>query len=131
MAGRKKNSTYSRNEKTIIECDLTYAINKIGGRWKLQLLSSLENGNRRFSELKKEYSIITERMLTLQLRALEHDGLVKRIVYAEIPPRVEYELTPMALALGPLLKQLSDWGSKHRILTKKKLMELVPVSPLV
>lgn len=127
MADRKENSTYSRNEKSIIECDLTYAINKIGGRWKLQLLSSLENKKRRFSELKKEYSFITERMLTLQLRALEHDGLVKRTVYAEVPPRTEYELTEMAVALGPLLTQLSNWGKKHRSVTKKDMTEAVSV----
>lgn len=117
MEGRKENSTYTRNEKSIIECDLTYTINKIGGRWKLQILSLLENKTLRYSDLKKEFSNITERMLTLQLRALEQDGLVKRTVYAEVPPRVEYELTEMALALGPALKQLSDWGNKHRNLT--------------
>jgi DNA-binding HxlR family transcriptional regulator len=119
MAVRKKNSTYTRNEQCIIECDLTYVVHKIGGRWKLQILSELENGKRRFSELKKEFSLITERMLSLQLRALEQDGLVKRTVYAEVPPRVEYELTEMALELGPILKQLSNWGSKHRNLMKK------------
>lgn len=114
MAARKENSTYSRNEKNIIECDLTYAVNKIGGRWKLQILSELENGKQRFGDLSKKFSFVTERMLTLQLRALEQDGLVKRTVYAEIPPRVEYELTEMAIELGPLLKQLSDWGRRHR-----------------
>ena len=126
MAGRKESSTYSRNEKTIIECDLTYAINKIGGRWKLQLLSSLENKKSRFSELKKEFSFITERMLTLQLRSLEQDGLVKRTVYAEVPPRTEYELTEMAVSLAPLLKQLSDWGKIHRTVTKKDMTDAVP-----
>jgi DNA-binding HxlR family transcriptional regulator len=125
MEGRKKNSTYSRNEKSITECDLSYAINKIEGRWKLQLLSSLENKKQRFSELRREFSLITERMLTLQLRALEQDGLVKRTVYAEVPPRVEYELTEMALTLAPLLKQLSEWGNKHRSLTKAEVRELV------
>lgn len=114
MAARKKDSTYSRNEHVIIDCDLTYVIHKIGGRWKLQILSSLEKGKRRFSELRKEFSFITERMLTLQLRALEQDGLVKRTVYAEVPPRVEYELTQLAVELGPILKQLSEWGGKHR-----------------
>ena len=114
MAGRKENSTYSRNEKNIIECDLSYAVNKIGGRWKLQILSELENGKQRFGDLSKKFSFVTERMLTLQLRALEQDGLVKRTVYAEVPPRVEYELTEMAIELGPLLKQLSDWGRRHR-----------------
>lgn len=114
MAARKKNSTYTRNEKCIIECDLTYVISKIEGRWKLQLLSKLEDRKYRFSELKKEFSFITERMLTLQLRALEQDGLVKRTAYAEVPLRVEYELTDMAFELAPIFKQLSEWGSKHR-----------------
>ena len=114
MAARKKNSTYTLNEKGIIECDLTYAVNKIGGRWKILLISKLENRKLRFSELKKELPAITERMLTLQLRALEQDGLVRRTVYAEVPPRVEYELTEMAVAFGPIFKQLSDWGAKHR-----------------
>mgnify|MGYP001544864025 FL=1 len=119
MAARKKNSTYTRNERCIIECDLTYAVNKIGGRWKILILSKLENKKLRFSDLKREFSYITERMLTLQLRALEQDGLVKRTVYAEVPPRVEYELTEMAVAFGPIFKQLSDWGNKHRNLVKK------------
>ncbi|MDR6568144.1 transcriptional regulator, HxlR family [Chitinophaga ginsengisegetis] len=119
MATRKKNSTYSRNENIIIECDLTYAVNKIGGRWKILILSKLEEKKMRFSELKKEFDYITERMLTLQLRALEQDGLVKRTVYAEVPPRVEYELTEMALEFGPIFKQLSAWGGKHRNSAKK------------
>jgi DNA-binding HxlR family transcriptional regulator len=119
MAARKKNSTYTRNEKCIIECDLTYVISKIEGRWKLQLLSKLEDKKCRFSELKKEFYFITERMLTLQLRALEQDGLVKRTVYAEVPPRVEYELTDMAFELAPIFKQLSAWGGKHRKLAEQ------------
>lgn len=115
MAARKENSTYTHNEKNLAECDLTYAINKIDGRWKLQILSSLENKKLRFSELRKEFPSITERILTLQLRALENDGLLKRMVYAEVPPRVEYELTEKALELTPILKQLSEWGGKHRM----------------
>jgi DNA-binding HxlR family transcriptional regulator len=126
MAARKENSTYSRNEKNIIECDLTYAVNKIGGRWKLQILSELENGKQRFGELRTKFPFVTERMLTLQLRALEQDGLVRRTVYAEIPPRVEYELTEMAIELGPLLKQLSDWGARHRDGLKRPSSEMVP-----
>lgn len=121
MAVRKKSSTYTRNEKCIIECDLTYVVSKIEGRWKLQILSKLEDKRSRFRELKKEFYFITERMLTLQLRALEKDGLVKRTVYAEVPPRVEYELTEMALELVPIFKQLSEWGNRHRNLTEKDL----------
>jgi len=118
MAARKQNSTYTRNEQCIIDCDLTYAVHKIGGRWKLLILDKLAGGKRRFSELKQECSYITERMLTLQLRALEQDGLVQRTVYAEVPPRVEYALTEMALELEPILKQLSKWGGKQRQLAR-------------
>ena len=114
MAGRKKNSTYTLNEKIITECDLTYAVGKIGGRWKILIIDKLESKKLRFGELKKEFPFITERMLTLQLRALEKDGLVKRTVYAEVPPRVEYELTARALEFLPIFKQLSNWGNRHR-----------------
>ncbi|MRG45246.1 transcriptional regulator [Chitinophaga sp. SYP-B3965] len=114
MAARKKDSTNSNNENWIIECDLTYAVNKIGGRWKIQILDKLAGTKLRFNELKKEFPLITERMLTLQLQALEKDGMVKRTVYAEVPPRVEYELTEMAIEIGPIFKQLSAWGGKHR-----------------
>jgi DNA-binding HxlR family transcriptional regulator len=116
MANKKEYSTFSFNEKSIIECDLSYAINKIGGRWKLQILDKLEKKKFRFSELKRELPLITERMLTMQLRALEMDGLVKRSVYAEVPPRVEYELSTAALELLPLLNKISAWGGKHRTL---------------
>jgi DNA-binding HxlR family transcriptional regulator len=119
MAGRKTNSTYTINEKFLIECDLTYAVNKIGGRWKIQIIDKLGKRKLRFNEINKEFPLITERMLTLQLRALEQDGLVKRTVYAEVPPRVEYELTELALEFLPIFRQLSDWGNKHRGLINK------------
>jgi DNA-binding HxlR family transcriptional regulator len=114
MTARKQNSTYTRNEDCIINCDLTYAVQKIEGRWKLQLLYKLSKNKLRFSELKKEFSYMSERMLSLQLKTMEKDGLIKRTAYAEIPPRVEYEITELALELVPILDQLSNWGSKQR-----------------
>jgi DNA-binding HxlR family transcriptional regulator len=114
MAARKKNSTYTRNEASLGECDLSYAIHKFEGRWKIQLLSMLDGKKCRYSELKKEFSFITERMLTLQLKALEQDGLIKRTVYPAVPPKVEYELTTLAIELTPILEQLSAWGNKSR-----------------
>ncbi|RZL66637.1 MAG: hypothetical protein EOO93_05395 [Pedobacter sp.] len=76
MGIRKENSTNSQNEKYITECDLAYAVCKIGGRWKILILGKLENGKLRFSELRNQIDGITERMLTLQLRDLEKEGLV-------------------------------------------------------
>lgn len=116
MGKRKENSTNMLNENSIMECDLTYAVCKMGGRWKLLILCKLEKGKLRFGELKKLLPNITERMLTLQLREMEKDELVKRTVYAEVPPRVDYELTPIAIELIPIWSQLSDWGAKHKVL---------------
>ncbi|MDR0229402.1 MAG: helix-turn-helix transcriptional regulator [Flavobacteriaceae bacterium] len=115
MGKRKENSTNMLNENYITEnCDLTYAVCKIGGRWKLLIMCKLEGGKLRFSELRNQINGITERMLTLHLRELEKDGLVKRTVYAEVPPRVDYELTEIAIELVPIWNQLSKWGGKHR-----------------
>jgi DNA-binding HxlR family transcriptional regulator len=115
MGKRKENSTNMLNEKLITEgCNLTYAVCKIGGRWKLLILCKLEEGKLRFGEIKKLIPNITERMLTLQLRELEKDGLVKRTVYAEVPPRVDYELSPIAKELIPIWSELSNWGAKHK-----------------
>ncbi|MCE7054305.1 winged helix-turn-helix transcriptional regulator [Algoriphagus sp. AGSA1] len=72
----------------------------------------------RFGELKKSIQGITERMLTLQLRKMEANKLIKRTVYAEVPPRVEYEMTSITRELDPIIKELQAWGEKHR-----KMME--------
>ena len=72
------------------------AVGMISGRWKLEILYLLSFGTRRFGELKRGLPGITQHMLTAQLRALERDGLIKRTVYAEVPPKVEYENTPAA-----------------------------------
>ncbi|QNK61361.1 winged helix-turn-helix transcriptional regulator [Pedobacter sp. PAMC26386] len=119
MGKIKENSTNNMNRKHIInDCDLTYSVCMIGGRWKLLILCRLETGKLRFSELRREICNITERMLTLQLRELENDGIIKRTVYAEVPPRVEYELTEIGKELIPIWGQLSKWGTKHRALIK-------------
>jgi len=114
MGKIKENSTNNINRQYIQGCDLSYAVCKIGGRWKLIILNKLKDGKLRFSELRNSISGITERMLTLQLRELEKESLVKRTVHAEVPPRVDYELTAIARELIPIWKQLDEWGGKHR-----------------
>jgi len=115
MAKIKENSTNNLNRKYITtDCNLTYSICMVGGRWKLLILCNLENGKLRFGELRNKICNITERMLTLHLRELENDGIVKRTVYAEVPPKVEYELTEIGRELIPIWEQLSNWGEKHR-----------------
>lgn len=114
MARAKATSTNSLNRTFLTDCNLTYAVQVMGGRWKLPILMQLTNGKRRFGELRKTIFLITERMLTLQLRELERDGLVSRTVYAEVPPRVEYELTGLGQELIPICLQLHAWGAKHK-----------------
>ncbi|MDF3026428.1 MAG: transcriptional regulator [Fluviicola sp.] len=114
MTTRKENTTNSINRNFLLDCNLTYAVQLMGGRWKLPILIRLSNDKTRFGELKRMIPNITERMLTLQLRELERDGLVTRTVYHEVPPRVEYELTPLSSMLIPICLQLDEWGAKHK-----------------
>jgi DNA-binding HxlR family transcriptional regulator len=86
----------------------------IGGKWKPLILFHLENGTRRFSELQRLIPISTKKMLTKHLRELERDRIIRRNVFAEVPPRVEYSLTKHGQSLRPILVSMSDWGKKHR-----------------
>jgi len=92
-------------------CEMELALQVIGGKWKPLVLWHLgQEGVLRFSELKRTIPSITQKMLTQQLRELERDGLVRRRVYPEVPPRVEYALTELGESVMPLLKQLYTWG---------------------
>ncbi|WP_281180363.1 winged helix-turn-helix transcriptional regulator [Endozoicomonas ascidiicola] len=93
------------------KCPVEITQEVIGGKWKGVILYQLLDFEcMRFSELKRCMPRITQRMLTLQLRSLEADGLVNRTVYPEIPPRVEYRLTPLGLTLRPVINTLLAWG---------------------
>ena len=86
----------------------------IGGKWKPLIIYQLKDGTLRFNQImNKVQPRITQRMLTKELRELEKDGLVKRKVYAQVPPKVEYSLTETGKSLIPILDQLCDWGSEH------------------
>lgn len=99
---------------TGIDCPTEVALGIVGGKWKLVVLEHLVDGVQRFGELQRSMPTITPRMLVRQLRELESDGLVQRTVYAEVPPKVEYRLTPIGRSLEPLLGQLRTWGEWYR-----------------
>ena len=105
-----------------IACPVEATLELIGGKWKGIILYHLLAGRLRFSELKRQIPCVTQRMLTKQLRELETDGLVTRTVHAEVPPRVEYELTDEGKSLKAILNSLKKWGSSHAIdlLSKRK-----------
>lgn len=115
MSVIKETSTNFANKTALAEeCPEAYASHIIGGQWTLVICSWLLTGKLRFSELKKRLPNITERMLTLQLRRLEENRIIVRTVYPEVPPRVEYELTPIGYALKPVIKELENWGEEHK-----------------
>ncbi len=87
----------------------------IGGKWKCVILCHLKHGKMRTSDLKRHMPNITQKMLTQQLRELEQDGIVNRIVYNQVPPKVEYELSEYGQSLGSILDSLCAWGEKHII----------------
>lgn len=96
------------------DCPVETALEIIGGKWKSVLLFRLlTDGKKRFNELRRLHPNITQRMLTRQLRELEKDKLISRKVYPQVPPKVEYELTPFGRTLEPLLVAMEKWGIKY------------------
>ena len=93
-------------------CAMDVTMDYIGGKWKTVVLWYLRKDRKRFSELKKLIPNITEKMLSLQLKDLEQDGIVARKVYPEVPPRVEYYLTEFGKTLIPMLEEIAAWGRK-------------------
>lgn len=94
-------------------CTVEAAVSLIDGKWKCVLLFHLLRGTARFSELRRRLPGVTPRMLTNQLRELEADGLVVRTVYAQVPPKVEYNLSPLGRSLEPVLMALKGWGDAN------------------
>lgn len=91
-------------------CDVEATLSVIGGRWKPILVCHLLDGKKRYGELRRLTPNATERMITLQLKELEADGIVIRHAFAEVPPRVEYELTEYGRSLESILVQMQEWG---------------------
>ena len=95
-------------------CAVEVTLSVIGGLWKPVILFHLLSEKKRFMELTRLMPNTTQRMLTLQLRELEADGIVARQVYPQVPPKVEYELTPFGQTLAPLLISLKQWGESYQ-----------------
>jgi DNA-binding HxlR family transcriptional regulator len=91
-------------------CPVTRAIHALGGKWKLHIVYHLMTGTMRFGALQRAVPGVTQQMLTAQLRELEEDGIVARKVYAQVPPKVEYSLTPLGQKLRALTDDLGAWG---------------------
>lgn len=96
------------------ECPVATTVQLIGNKWKLLIIRNLLAGNQRFTDFVKTIPGISKKVLTDNLRALEDDGLIDRKVFAEVPPRVEYSLTPLGETLRPILDAMFDWGANYK-----------------
>jgi DNA-binding HxlR family transcriptional regulator len=104
--------TYTKNGKTY-HCPVEAALDVIGGKWKPLILWALGDNVLRFGELQKGLPGVNAKMLTKQLRELEEDGVIRRTVYPEVPPRVEYSITEFGKTLIPVLQALCNWGAHY------------------
>jgi DNA-binding HxlR family transcriptional regulator len=95
-----------------VTCPVLATAQIVSGKWTLLMLRDLAEGPRRFSELQRSLAGISPRTLSIRLRALECEGIVERREFAEMPPRVEYRLTPKGAALGPIVDAMRDYGAR-------------------
>lgn len=96
-------------------CDVAYALDLIGGKWKIFILWQLLSKRMRFSELRRNVPGISEPVLILQLKELQRDGIIRRIDFKTVPPHVEYELTEIGHELRTAVTHFQKWGSEHRV----------------
>lgn len=101
-------------DKKIPECPVEMTLQLIGDKWKVLIIRDLMTGTKRFNELMRSVTGITQKVLTSHLRAMEADGLLTRKVYPEVPPRVEYTLTETGYSLRPILDTMSSWGMWYK-----------------
>ncbi len=106
MANTRKNKDFNPNN-----CPVTHTLNRIGGKWKIMIIYGISKKCNRFSLLKKAIPTISKQMLVNQLRELEEDKIIDRVIYAEIPPRVEYKVTDYGMSLMPVIGMMQDWGT--------------------
>lgn len=107
MANTRKNKDFNPNN-----CPVTHCLNRIGGKWKIMIIYAISRNCNRFSTLQRAMPAISKQMLVNQLRELEEDAILERIIYAEIPPRVEYKITAYGKSLMPVIAVMQEWGLK-------------------
>lgn len=102
-------------KKELPACPVETTLTLIGDKWKVLILRDLLPGTKRFGELKRSVGDVSQKVLTAQLRAMEEDGLIRRTVYPEVPPKVEYSLTDLGRSLKPILDAMWEWGERYKV----------------
>jgi DNA-binding HxlR family transcriptional regulator len=106
------------------KCPVTATMQIMGGKWKLLILHLIDNGINRFGKMEMMLPDISKQMLTTQLRELERDGIIDRVIYPEIPPRVEYNLTEKGKSLLPIIELMKGWGNENVLNVKGENLAL-------
>lgn len=99
-------------------CPVEITLSLIGDKWKFLIIRDLLTGTKRFGELQRLVGNVSQKVLTNNLRQMEQSGLIKRKVFAEVPPRVEYSLTDLGYSLKPILDSMVNWGNEYREMQK-------------
>jgi DNA-binding HxlR family transcriptional regulator len=107
MKTRRKNKDFNPHN-----CGVTHFLNRVGGKWKVLVIYGISNDVNRFSSLQRMIPDINKQMLVNQLRELEEDGIIDRIIYAEVPLRVEYKLTTYGQSMMSVIEVIQKWGEK-------------------
>lgn len=95
-------------------CPVATTVQMIGSKWKLLIMRNLLARPWRFNELRRDLDGISQKVLTDSLRSMEEDGIIKRTVYAEVPPRVEYSLSELGESMRPIIKAMEQWGIDYK-----------------
>lgn len=103
-----------RTKEELPVCPVATTVQLIGSKWKLLIIRNLRVRPWRFNELRRDLDGISQKVLTDSLREMEADGIITRTVYPEVPPRVEYALSPLGETLGPILNAMAAWGTEYK-----------------
>lgn len=105
-------------KKDLPVCPVATTVSLIGNKWKLLIIRDILNGPQRFGELRRSLEGISQKVLTDSLRSMEEDGILTRTVYPEVPPRVEYSLSPLGETLRPIIQQMELWGNEYKAIAE-------------
>lgn len=103
-----------KTKEELPACPVATTVSLIGSKWKILIMRNLLVRSWRFNELRKDLDGISQKVLTDSLRSMEDDGIVTRTVYAEVPPRVEYALSPLGESMRPIMDAMEKWGTEYK-----------------
>jgi DNA-binding HxlR family transcriptional regulator len=111
---RKQKGKNMKTKDELPECPVSTTVQLIGSKWKLLIIRNLLARPWRFNELQKSLEGVSQKILTDSLRSMEQDGIITRTVYADVPPRVEYALSPLGESIRPILNSMQTWGEEYK-----------------